>query len=153
MLRALEYLAALFIFLIGIGVLIVIFTFIADISQTKQAIRRNYPVIGHFRYFFENLGACTSMTLRLYARHKNLRLHRVSVRLRHQKIHAQDCADCATRTGRLDQIEREISLDGDLDEAQRQRLLGIADRCPVHRTLLSEIRIVSRLTRIGTGSR
>lgn len=92
------------------------------------------------------LGACTSMTLRMYAEMKKLPLRRVHVRLSHRKLHAQDCADCATRDGKIDEIRREISLEGDLDEAQRQRLLDIANRCPVHRTLTSEIKIRSSLT-------
>ncbi len=99
-----------------------------------------------YQYVLAGLGACTSMTLRLYAQHKRLPLKRVSVMLRHRKIHAQDCAECETREGKLDQIERDISLEGDLDAGQRQRLLEIAEKCPVHKTLTSEIRIVTRLT-------
>ncbi len=91
------------------------------------------------------LGACTSMTLRLYAEHKRWPLERTTVRLSHQKIHAADCADCETREGKIDLIEREIELAGSLDAAQRQRLLEIAEKCPVHRTLHSEIKIASRL--------
>jgi len=91
------------------------------------------------------LGACTTMTLRLYARRKNWPLERARVTLRHEKIHAQDCADCETREGRIDHIEREIGLEGPLDDAQRQALLAIADRCPVHRTLKSEVKIDTRL--------
>ncbi|MBV8791496.1 MAG: OsmC family protein [Pseudolabrys sp.] len=86
------------------------------------------------------LGACTSMTLRLYAEHKKLPLERVTVRLSHSKIHAQDCDDCETREGKLDHIERNITLEGALDAEQRKRLIEIADKCPVHRTLESEIR-------------
>jgi uncharacterized OsmC-like protein len=81
------------------------------------------------------------MTLRLYAERKKLALRRVSVTLRHAKIHAADCADCETKDGMLDRIDRAIALDGDLDEAERARLLEIADKCPVHRTLTSEIEI------------
>ncbi len=92
------------------------------------------------------LGACTSMTLRMYADHKKWPLKRVSVRLRHKKIHAQDCGDCETKEGKIDMIEREIALDGDLSTEQRARLMEIADRCPVHRTLSSEVKIVSRPT-------
>lgn len=92
-----------------------------------------------------SLGACTSMTLRLYANHKQWPLERVEVRLRHDKIHATDCADCETREGKIDRIEREIRLTGALDETQRQRLLEIANRCPVHRTLHSEVTIPTRL--------
>lgn len=91
------------------------------------------------------LGACTSMTLRLYADHKKLPLEGVRVTLRHAKIHAVDCAHCETRTGKIDRIEREIEVIGPLTEEQRLRLLEIADKCPVHRTLTSEIEVVSRL--------
>ncbi|MCP5145045.1 MAG: OsmC family protein [Gammaproteobacteria bacterium] len=91
------------------------------------------------------LGACTSMTLRMYAEHKQLPLTRVRVRLMHRKIHAADCAECETTAGMVDEIVREIEIEGDLTPEQRSRLLEIANRCPVHRTLTSEIRIVSRL--------
>jgi putative redox protein len=91
------------------------------------------------------LGACTSMTLRLYAAQKRWPLQRVTVRLRHDKVHAADCAECETREGRIDRIEREIALEGALDETQRARLLEIANRCPVHRTLRSEVWIPTRL--------
>ena len=86
------------------------------------------------------------MTIALYARRKQWPLTNVTVRLSHSKIHAADCADCETREGKLDRIEREITLEGSLDETQRARLLEIAERCPVHRTLVSEIDIRSRLT-------
>ena len=85
------------------------------------------------------LGACTAMTLRLYAQRKQWPLADVTVSLRHSRIHAEDCANCETRAGLLDRIERVIRLDGNLDDDQRERLLEIADRCPVHRTLQSEI--------------
>jgi putative redox protein len=91
------------------------------------------------------LGACTTMTLRIYAARKGWPLRRASVRLDHDKIHAEDCADCETRTGKLDQIERVLELEGDLTEEQRDRLLEIADRRPVHRTLTHEIKIRTRL--------
>jgi putative redox protein len=80
------------------------------------------------------LGACTAMTLRVYARNHGLPLERVLVRLRHDKVHAQDCADCETKDGKVDRIEREVVLEGPLDAGQRARLLAMADRCPVHRT-------------------
>jgi putative redox protein len=92
------------------------------------------------------LGACTTMTLRLYAERKKLPLEKVSVRLRHEKIHARDCENCETQEGRIDRIEREIVLEGPLDGAQRQRLLEIAEKCPVHRTLHSEVLIESHLS-------
>ena len=88
-----------------------------------------------------SLGACTAMTLRLFAKRKAWPLGEVEVRLRHAKVHATDCAECETRTGRIDRIEREISLGGALDPAQRARLLEIVDRCPVHRTLHGEVRV------------
>ena len=86
------------------------------------------------------------MTLALYARRKQWPLTNVTVRLSHSKIHAADCAECETREGKLDRIEREITLEGELDDTQRARLLEIAEKCPVHRTLVSEIDIRSRLT-------
>jgi uncharacterized OsmC-like protein len=98
-----------------------------------------------YEFLLVALGTCKSMTVRLYAQRKGWPLERVTVRLRHDKIHAQDCADCETREGRLDQIEAELELAGPLDAPQRARLLEIADRCPVHRTLVSEIVIRTRL--------
>ena len=91
------------------------------------------------------VGACTSMTLRMYARAKGWPLQRVIVTIRHDKIYARDCAECETKEGRIDRLEREIVLEGPLEEAQQQRLLEIAERCPVHRTLSREVRLVTRL--------
>ncbi len=91
------------------------------------------------------LGACTSMTLRMYADQKQWPLERVTVRLKHEKIHAQDCSDCETREGKIDRIEREIEITGALDDGQRARLLEIANKCPVHRTLHSEVIVPTRL--------
>lgn len=91
------------------------------------------------------LGACTSMTLRMYADRKGLLLEGVRVRLRHSKVHATDCAECETKAGRVDRIDREIELIGPLTDAQRARLLEIADKCPVHRTLHSEVQVLSEL--------
>lgn len=92
-----------------------------------------------------SVGACTAMTLRLYADHKQLPLERVSVALKHDKIYAADCADCETREGRVDKIDRVITLEGELDDAARAKLLEIADKCPVHRTLHSEVFVPTRL--------
>ena len=92
------------------------------------------------------LGACTAMTLRFYADLKGIPLERVSVELKHEKIHATDCAECETREGKIDRIERLIGLEGTLDPAQREKLLEIANMCPVHRTLHSEVVIPTRLS-------
>jgi len=92
-----------------------------------------------------SLGSCTSMTVGLYARRKGWPLENVTVRLRHSRIHATDCADCETKEGSIDRIDRDIELTGDLSAEQRTRLLEIASRCPVHRTLESEIDIETRL--------
>jgi putative redox protein len=96
---------------------------------------------GPYDLLLAGLGACTSMTLRLYADNKKLPLKRVSVRLTHNKIHAEDCLNCETREGMVDRIDRNITIEGPLDAGQRKRLLEIADKCPVHRTLESEIEI------------
>ena len=87
------------------------------------------------------LGSCTSMTIGLYARRKKWPLENVTVSMRHSKIYAADCAECETREGKIDRIEREIHLTGSLTDEQRSKLLEIADRCPVHRTLAAEINI------------
>jgi putative redox protein len=99
---------------------------------------------GPYDFLLAGLGACTSMTMRLYADRKSLPLGRVTVTLHHNKIHAEDCAECETKAGMLDQIDRVIGMEGALDAEQRKRLLEIADKCPVHRTLTSEIRILTR---------
>ena len=96
---------------------------------------------GPYDLLLASLGACTSMTLRLYAENKKLPLQRVSVRLTHNKIHAEDCLNCETKEGMVDRIDRNITLEGALSADERKRLLEIADKCPVHRTLESEIEI------------
>jgi uncharacterized OsmC-like protein len=96
---------------------------------------------GPYDLLLAGLGACTSMTLRLYADGKKLPLKRVSVQLTHNKIHAEDCLNCETKEGMVDRIDRSITIEGALDAEQRKRLLEIADKCPVHRTLKSEIEI------------
>jgi putative redox protein len=98
------------------------------------------------------LGACTSITVRMYAERKGWPLRLVTVRLRHRRIHASDCASCEMQTGRLDHIERELQFDGELTGEQRARLLDIAERCPVHRTLHSEVLVSTAETVLGNES-
>jgi uncharacterized OsmC-like protein/fermentation-respiration switch protein FrsA (DUF1100 family) len=98
---------------------------------------------GPYDFVLAGLGACTSMTMRMYADRKSLPLQRVTVTLKHSRIHAEDCAECETKTGMLDQIDRTIVMEGALDADQRGKLMEIADKCPVHRTLTSEIHIVT----------
>lgn len=92
-----------------------------------------------YDYLVAALGACTAITVRMYADRKRWPLESVTVRLDHQRIHAKDCEECETKEGRIDRIEREIELAGPLEKEQRRRLLEIANRCPVHRTLESEV--------------
>jgi uncharacterized OsmC-like protein/fermentation-respiration switch protein FrsA (DUF1100 family) len=99
---------------------------------------------GPYDFVLAGLGACTSMTMRLYADRKSLPLERTTVTLQHSRIYAEDCAECETKAGMLDQIDLAIAMEGNLDPEQRKRLMEIADKCPVHRTLTSEIRIVTR---------
>ena len=100
-----------------------------------------------YDYLVAGLGACTAITLRMYADHKKWPLDAVEVRLNHDKIHAEDCDDCdeAPKKGKIDRIQRELVVEGALDEAQRKRLAEIANRCPVHRTLESKAHIVTQL--------
>ena len=99
-----------------------------------------------YDYLLAGLGACTSMTVGLYARRKQFPLQNITVALRHSRIHAADCAECQVKEGKLSRIEREIEvLGGPFTDEQRARLLEIANRCPVHRTLTSEIEIPTRL--------
>ena len=100
---------------------------------------------GPYDLLLAGLGACTSMTVRMYAEQKKWPLERVRVDLRHEKVHATDCAECETKEGKVDRIERIVTLEGGLDDAQRQRLLEIANRCPVHRTLHAEVWIPTSL--------
>jgi uncharacterized OsmC-like protein len=91
------------------------------------------------------LGACTSMTVRMYAERKQWPLQGVQVRLSHARVHAEDCAECETKVGLIDRIEVAISFTGDLSEDQQRRLLEIANKCPVHRTLVSQAQIDVKL--------
>ena len=98
-----------------------------------------------YDFLLAALGSCTSMTIGMYARKKNWPLERVTVWLRHSKIYAADCSECETREGMLDRIERDVRFEGPLNAEQHSRLLEIANKCPVHRTLTSEISIRTRL--------
>ena len=91
------------------------------------------------------LGACTAMTLRMYAERKNWELGKISVRLNQARIHAEDCKTCESRDGMVTRISRDITIEGSLDEDKRKRLLEIADKCPVHRTLTAEVVVDSRI--------
>ena len=96
---------------------------------------------GPYEYLLAALGACTAMTLQMYARRKEWPLEKVEVSLRHGRIYAKDCEECETKEGQITRIERYISVTGPLSDEQKNRLLEIAQRCPVHRTLRSEISI------------
>jgi putative redox protein len=98
-----------------------------------------------YELLLAGLGACTSMTLRLYARRKGWDLERIVVRLRHYRVHAKDCVDCETKRAFIDRIERDIELTGNLTEEQKARLRVIAESCPVHRTLTSGTDIRTRV--------
>src|SRR5918998_6848944 len=92
-----------------------------------------------YDYLLAALGACTAMTVRMYADHKKWPLESVTVRLQHQKVYRRDCEECETKDRKIDRIGLELELGGALEESQRRRLLEIAERCPVHRTLESEV--------------
>ncbi len=98
-----------------------------------------------YRFLAASLGTCTVMTLNMYARHKQLKVNRVSCEVTHDRIHAHDCNDCEKSTGKVDRLTRTITIVGDLADAERERMLEIADRCPVHRTLENEIHVESHL--------
>jgi len=111
------------------------------LADEPEKVGGNNSGLGPYDLLLAGLGACTSMTMRLYADRKKLPLERVTVRLTHSKEYAADCEDCETREGMLDRIDRKITIEGSLDADQRKRLMEIADKCPVHRTLESEIDI------------
>ena len=98
-----------------------------------------------YDFLLAALGSCTSRTVAMYARRKGWPLERVTVWLRHSRIYASDCAECETKQGMLDRLERDVRFDGPLTSERRSRLLEIADKCPVHRTLSSEINIRTRV--------
>ncbi len=102
-----------------------------------------------YDYLLAALGACTGMTVQMYARRKQWPLEAAVVRLRHEKIHAEDCEHCAENGGKIDRFERELELQGELSVEQRRRLMEIAEKCPVHRTLHSEVKIESWLKEDG----
>lgn len=129
-------------------------SFTQDISADGHHLIADEPASygGHYlgatpyQLVAAGLGACTSMTIRMYARQKKIPLEHVQVDVVHNKVHAEDCASCSQNGGKIDRFERKITLSGDLTEEQCQRLLEIADRCPVHRTLEGEIEIRTELS-------
>jgi putative redox protein len=123
--------------------------FLQEIVAGKHHLRADEPVSdggkdaapGPYDYLLIALGVCTSMTVGLYARRKQMPLENITVSLRHSRIHANDCEDCETKAGMLDRIDAQIELTGALTPEQHSRLMEVADKCPVHRTLKSEIDI------------
>jgi uncharacterized OsmC-like protein len=123
--------------------------FLQEVTAGKHHLRVDEPAsLGGtesapdpYDYLLASLGACTSMTIGLYARKKQIPLEAVTVSLSHSRIHAEDCAECETKQGLLDRIEIRVQLSGPLSEDQHARLMEVAGKCPVHRTLKSEIDI------------
>jgi putative redox protein len=132
--------------------------FLQEVVTGEHRLRADEPVSyggrdaapGPYDYLLTSLGVCTSMTIGLFARRKQLPLENITVSLRHFRIHAQDCEDCETKQGFLDRIEVDIELTGPLSVEQHSRLMAIAGKCPIHRTLKSEIDI--RLNEIAAKS-
>lgn len=118
----------------------------ALVADEPESVGGSDQGLDPYALLLASLGACTSMTLRMYARHKGLPIENIRVRLSHEKIHAKDCADCESTTGKVDRIERVLEIDAPaLTDEQRARLVEIADRCPVHKTLFGEKKIHTRL--------
>ena len=115
------------------------------VADEPVAVGGNDAGPGPYDYLLAALGACTSMTMRLYADRKGIAAKRFSIRLSHRRVHAEDCADCESSKGNIGEINRDITIDGDLSEAERTRLMEVADRCPVHETLTHEIKVRSTL--------
>lgn len=127
--------------------------FTQEVRIGKHILTADEPIINGgndtgpspYDFLLAGLGACTSMTLRMYAKLKQFPLENIIVTLKHEKIHVDDCIGCEDNKAKIDQIERLITLEGPLSPEQRTRLLEIADKCPVHRTLTSKIIIVTKL--------
>lgn len=102
-----------------------------------------------YDFLMAALGTCTSMTMRMYANHKKLPVDRIAVRMQHEKIHAEDCQECESESGKIDRIDRELYVEGDLTSEQREAIMRIADKCPVHRTLHAEVSVRTRLAEDG----
>ena len=123
--------------------------FLQEITAGKHSLQADEPVSAGgtesapdpYDYLLAALGACTSMTVGWYARQKKIPLEDITVALRHSRIHARDCEDCETKDGMLDRIDLDVQLTGPLSPEQRAKLMEVAGRCPVHRTLTSEIDI------------
>ena len=123
--------------------------FLQDVLSGKHHLRADEPASaggsdaapGPYDYLLIALGVCTSMTVGLYARRKQLPLENITVSLSHSRIYAKDCEECETKEGMLDRIDAEVELTGSLTEQQHAKLMEIAAKCPVHRTLTSEINI------------
>ena len=131
-----------------------------DIAAGEHRLTADEPVsaggqdrgLTPYQLLSSALGTCTTMTLRMYAERKKWPLERATVTVRQKKIHASDCAECETGEGNIDSFEREIELAGPLDEEQRDKLLEIADKCPVHRTLHREVRVITTLRPESSGT-
>ena len=128
--------------------------FAQEVTAGKYTLRVDEPISAGgtesapdpYDYLLAALGSCTSMTVGWYARHHKIPLENVTVSLRHSRIHAQDCAECETKAGLLDRIDLDVQLTGPITPEQHAKLMEIAGKCPVHRTLKSEIDIRLRAT-------